>query len=332
MDPEAITRYLELLGEPRAPPSRPALDRLLAAHLDRVPYETLDITSRRPPPPLDTSSAVRRVLEDRRGGYCFELVGAFTALLRGLGYNVSLHHGVAGTEEDRDKVDWGWLGGIGRTGETSGEIEGSDGRNTEEASEGLAVGGPPPSDPTHPNHVVAIVTLDNTRYVADVGLGDGPPRSFELKEGDWQLFGRTYHLKSLNGGAVWRWTHTTSGSFPGMDFASAPIRACEVGDDPLFQRKHRWYHADPTASFYKAGVVVYRMRRVDGAVLRLRGRTVTVIKGEAEEPAVAVTARSQDELCAVIVQVFGSDFEKAMSHDEVGRVWDRSSPTWKAKL
>ena len=50
--PEWVTRYLALLGEPGRPPSIEALTALQVAHLDTVPYETLDIVARRKPPPL----------------------------------------------------------------------------------------------------------------------------------------------------------------------------------------------------------------------------------------------------------------------------------------
>lgn len=50
--PEWVTRYLALLGEPLRPPSIEALIALQVAHLDAVPYETLDIVARRKPTPL----------------------------------------------------------------------------------------------------------------------------------------------------------------------------------------------------------------------------------------------------------------------------------------
>ena len=66
--------------------------RLHRAHVERVPYETLWI-------PLgeawgvDPADAVRRIATRQRGGYCFHLNGAFSELLRWLGYDVTRHLG-----------------------------------------------------------------------------------------------------------------------------------------------------------------------------------------------------------------------------------------------
>ncbi len=54
-----------------------------------VPFETLDISLGRPIR-LDLGSLLSKVVEARRGGYCYELNGLFAALLRHLGYAVDL--------------------------------------------------------------------------------------------------------------------------------------------------------------------------------------------------------------------------------------------------
>jgi len=55
----------------------------------RVPFENLDVTLRRPIR-LDLASLLAKVVDRRRGGYCYELNGLFAALLRSLGYAVDL--------------------------------------------------------------------------------------------------------------------------------------------------------------------------------------------------------------------------------------------------
>ncbi|EWT03318.1 acetyltransferase [Intrasporangium oryzae NRRL B-24470] len=70
-------------------PTLGALASLHRAHLLAVPFENLDIARGRPIR-LDTTSLLRKVVTDRRGGYCYELNGLFAALLRSLGYAVSL--------------------------------------------------------------------------------------------------------------------------------------------------------------------------------------------------------------------------------------------------
>jgi arylamine N-acetyltransferase len=83
--------YLDLLGlelEPGAV-DVPAIRRLQRAHVERVPYETLDIVMGRPPG-IDPLASTRRILGGR-SGYCYHLNGAFSALLAWLGVDVSRH-------------------------------------------------------------------------------------------------------------------------------------------------------------------------------------------------------------------------------------------------
>ncbi|MGW6917054.1 arylamine N-acetyltransferase family protein [Kitasatospora sp. NPDC054939] len=87
-----VDRYLARLGVARpAAPSLAVLRALHAAHVERVPYEALEIQLGRPTS-VDPQEAVGRLLRGR-GGYCFHLNGAFAALLEALGYRVSRHVG-----------------------------------------------------------------------------------------------------------------------------------------------------------------------------------------------------------------------------------------------
>lgn len=85
-----VSAYLDRLGVDH--PGEPSIDALRAlhrAHVERVPYEVLDIQLGRPTTvePLDS---VDRVLRGR-GGYCVQLNGAFSTLLAALGYDVTWH-------------------------------------------------------------------------------------------------------------------------------------------------------------------------------------------------------------------------------------------------
>ncbi|MET9603987.1 arylamine N-acetyltransferase [Streptomyces sp. NPDC006512] len=84
--------YLRRLGisDPGSP-SAEGLFALQRAHLERVPYENLDIQAGRPPG-IDPELSARRI-EAGRGGYCFHLNGAFALLLETLGYEVTRHRG-----------------------------------------------------------------------------------------------------------------------------------------------------------------------------------------------------------------------------------------------
>lgn len=61
---------------------------LQEAHYITVPYENFDILAGIPIS-LELSDLYRKIVLERRGGYCFELNGLFAVLLRGLGYNVT---------------------------------------------------------------------------------------------------------------------------------------------------------------------------------------------------------------------------------------------------
>ncbi|MFK0257618.1 arylamine N-acetyltransferase [Streptomyces sp. NPDC090445] len=96
--------YLRRLGFAEPPrPTTEALFALQRAHLERIPYENVDIQLGRPPG-IDPALSVRR-FADGRGGYCFHLNGAFALLLESLGYDVTRHRaGVLGPA-DRDRHD-----------------------------------------------------------------------------------------------------------------------------------------------------------------------------------------------------------------------------------
>jgi N-hydroxyarylamine O-acetyltransferase len=59
------------------------------AHLLAVPFENLDIALGRKIV-LDEDAFIRKIVERRRGGFCYEVNGAFAALLRAMGFRVTL--------------------------------------------------------------------------------------------------------------------------------------------------------------------------------------------------------------------------------------------------
>lgn len=80
--------YLDRIGlQTPVEPDLVNLERLQRRHLTTVPFENLDIFYRRG---VDTSEdwSVPKIVERNRGGWCFELNGAFAALLTELGYRV----------------------------------------------------------------------------------------------------------------------------------------------------------------------------------------------------------------------------------------------------
>ena len=67
------------------------------AHLLTVPFENLDIALGRKIA-LDEEALTRKIVERRRGGFCYELNGAFAALLRSLRFHVSFAFGAGRTK------------------------------------------------------------------------------------------------------------------------------------------------------------------------------------------------------------------------------------------
>jgi len=83
------SKYLERIGfEGGIGNDYATLCRLQYCHLSTVPYENLDILAGIPLK-LDSESLFDKIVTARRGGYCFELNGAFGALLRALGFDVT---------------------------------------------------------------------------------------------------------------------------------------------------------------------------------------------------------------------------------------------------
>jgi N-hydroxyarylamine O-acetyltransferase len=85
-----LSAYLDRIGQADSgPPTAELLRNLHRAHLFSVPFENLDIALRRKTV-LDEESFIHKIVARRRGGFCYELNGAFAALLRGLGFQVTL--------------------------------------------------------------------------------------------------------------------------------------------------------------------------------------------------------------------------------------------------
>jgi N-hydroxyarylamine O-acetyltransferase len=85
-----IPSYLDRISY--SGPTAPTLGILRAlhrAHLLAVPFENLDIGIGQKII-IDEDAFVRKVAKLRRGGFCYELNGAFAALLRALGFQVTL--------------------------------------------------------------------------------------------------------------------------------------------------------------------------------------------------------------------------------------------------
>jgi N-hydroxyarylamine O-acetyltransferase len=102
--------YLQRVGyDGPEHPSEDALDRLIGLHQRTVPFENIDIVRLRQPIALDSERLYEKIIEQRRGGFCYELNGLFAWLLAALGYNVTLGYGVWPIDDDRWTVPFDHL-------------------------------------------------------------------------------------------------------------------------------------------------------------------------------------------------------------------------------
>jgi N-hydroxyarylamine O-acetyltransferase len=70
-------------------PTAETLRALQVAHLKTVPFENLSIHAKEPIV-LEENALFAKIVERRRGGYCYEANGLFAALLRALGFDVAM--------------------------------------------------------------------------------------------------------------------------------------------------------------------------------------------------------------------------------------------------
>jgi arylamine N-acetyltransferase len=190
-----VDGYLRRLRLPHpGPPSASGLALLHQAHVEHIPYSTVDIQLGRPGS-LDPEESVARIARTGRAGYCYQLNGALASLLGTLGYDVRRHRGSV-TRDEAPSVE------------------------------------PFPNHLALTVH--GLPTPDNPggSWLVDAGLGDAirdpvAMRPSTVRQGDFE-----YGLQpstAFAGG--WRLEHDPRGTFRAMDFESdtAPADAFASG-------------------------------------------------------------------------------------------------------
>ncbi|MET9440379.1 arylamine N-acetyltransferase [Streptomyces sp. NPDC006610] len=106
MDSAQADAYLRRLGVARPPrPTADALHELHLRHLRTVPFENLSIHLGEEIV-LEEKRLLDKVVGARRGGFCYELNGAFAGLLTALGYDVALLAARVYTQEGRPGIPY----------------------------------------------------------------------------------------------------------------------------------------------------------------------------------------------------------------------------------
>jgi arylamine N-acetyltransferase len=183
-----IKAYLKRIGiSDIEPPTLSYLTQLHRAHVSAISWQTIDIVAGRPAP-IDLNECIRLILGNR-SGYCFHLNGAFSVLLRSLGFRVFWHRAGVQPPEQEPRINSFHLGlTVSLTNEQQQE----------------------------------------QRYIVDVGLGDMPYEPIPLKIGTYEHGPLRYKVEKsgvVQGG--WRLVHDPNASFVGVDFAPDDLKDLE---------------------------------------------------------------------------------------------------------
>lgn len=179
-----VRSYLKRLGlSDIEKPSLPYLIRLHRAHVERLSWQSVDIFAGRPTS-IDPRQSLELILNGR-SGYCFHLNGAFSLLLRTLGYDVSWHKAGVQPMGEAPRVNGFHLA--------------------------LTV--------TVPDEQAS-----ETRWIIDAGLGDMPYEPLPLIHDTYQQGPYTYKvLQSEVAAGGWRLEHDPNATFLGVDVAPEVI-------------------------------------------------------------------------------------------------------------
>jgi arylamine N-acetyltransferase len=184
-----VKAYLKRIGiQDIEPPSLSYLTRLHRAHVSTISWQTLDIVAGRPAP-IDLDASVRLILGNR-SGYCFHLNGAFSVLLRSLGFRVFWHRAGVQPLGQNPRVDSFHLGlTVSLTDEQRQE----------------------------------------QRYIIDAGLGNMPYDPLPLRHGTYEqgLFRYRVEPSGVAQGG-WRIVHDPPASFVGVDVAPDILKDLEA--------------------------------------------------------------------------------------------------------
>ncbi|RSS75585.1 arylamine N-acetyltransferase [Streptomyces sp. WAC06614] len=109
LPPARIDAYLDRIGADRpAAPTVEALHDLHLRHLRTIPFENLSIHLGEDLS-LDDEALLAKIVDARRGGFCYELNGGFALLLAALGYEVELLQGRVHGRDGRPGIPYDHL-------------------------------------------------------------------------------------------------------------------------------------------------------------------------------------------------------------------------------
>ncbi|WP_066942602.1 arylamine N-acetyltransferase family protein [Streptomyces lushanensis] len=247
MDISRLTdAYLHRIGATRPRHAdAAALRELHVRHLLSVPFENLSIHLSEEIV-LEEEALVRKVVERRRGGFCYELNGAFSVLLRALGFPVVLLQARVLGPEGTVGIPYDHLALLVETVETV---------------EGAEAGGEPGEE-----------ARTVRRWLTDVGFGDHSLYPLDLDErGDQKDPAGTFRI-----------AETAEGDLEVLRDGTARYRV-ETRPRVLADfRAGAWYHRTSPDSHFSGSLVCSR-RTEEGRVTLSGDRLVTTAHGERQE-------------------------------------------------
>lgn len=84
-----VNQYLQRIHATKNEPTLSYLSELQYLHMKHVPFENLDVI-RNIPIYLNLERMYEKIVDNNRGGYCYEVNGLFHWLLTSIGYDVQL--------------------------------------------------------------------------------------------------------------------------------------------------------------------------------------------------------------------------------------------------
>ncbi|MGO4597544.1 arylamine N-acetyltransferase family protein [Terrabacter sp. 2RAF25] len=274
---EEAAAYLRRLGVP-APeaPTLAALASLHRAHLLTVPFENLDIGLGRPIR-LDRTSLVTKIVDQRRGGYCYELNGIFALLLRRLGYAVDL---------------------------VSARVARADGGLTDEYDHlALVVSSPDLSSPNLPSPDLSSPDLSSPdlpspdrseTMLADVGFGEGFVEPLPLVDG-FERRERGLSVGLARRGELW----VSRERRDGEDWRGRFVFTTTPHPLDDFAERNEWQQSSPDSHFTRARLA--SILTPTGRVTLSSNRLITSTHGRRDE----IELEDEAAVLAALARHFG---------------------------
>lgn len=169
-------------------------------HLLHIPYENLDVQLSRPLD-FDLDRIYTKLVQQQRGGWCYEMNGLLGWALTEIGFDVTR-----------------MSGGVMR--EKAGDVQ---------------MG----------NHLVLAVDLEDTKWLADVGLGDGARYPLPILAGTYEHEGLLYGLEYMDDG-YWRFHNQPFSKVRSFDFIQ------KAADETQLAEQCQWLQTHPKSPFKMA--------------------------------------------------------------------------------